>query len=803
MRLTAMRRRDAAALLLAIVTALAGMTAWLLRDVDIGLRLDYDEEGFVRVTEVVSGSVAESYGFQPGMTVVELQRTDGNTAFQRASELRNNGQLDGYLNNEGASDTLFMHFAAELVPERDIAYIYAVQLSGQEPYVDYGVSIDRYSLQSRLDGAGILLLVGIGLGLAVAAAVSQGWAGEAFAAESRVAGVAVAVPLMALTLVFSGTVATATVGAMLPILGVLPLGWSLAEAFPEDGWARLLGWTAIGFALLAVLLPLRQLIGYRSAQEEQVLLAASVTMVPAVALALAGQRTTRQRLQILALGAVPAAAVLTQVGNTPELVPLVLLIGAILAWRLLPALVTIRLPFERRPRVAAPAMAAETVVEHDSPAAQSRRDLAALVLAASTFAAGLVTCCEGGAVIGGALFGALLAFALHRGLLGPGWVRASIPLGSAVAIPLMALTFSDGGGTQYLARLLLPALGALPVAHLLAWRHPDPAWRRLLFGISLVLVAVALLAALASSYGGPLGGPYDFTQPESRLTIYLALGFIALVPGLGSALAPSEPDVSSPTGRLDLVAIGLTPGVAMTVLPQSYSPNFFILVAWVIAVVAWRRFTIAPLLGLAQRTQRQRDLAVAAVEAERARLAADIHDDALQELSALVRRLDTAGDPEGADLARSVAERLRAITSDLRLPLLDDLGAGPALEWLVGRFQPLTDGVVRLERVDPQRPPAGVELAVFRVAQEALANAVKHGKPPITVRYRVDEAGAVSLSVDDEGPGIEPDAAEVALRAGHLGVANMQQRAQQIGALLDIRRWPSGGTHVAMEWRPR
>jgi signal transduction histidine kinase len=803
MRLTAMRRRDAAALLLAIVTALAGMTAWLLRDVDLGIRLGYDEEGFVRISEVVPGSVAESNGFMPGMTVVELQRTDGNTAFQRASELRNDGQLDGYLGNEGEPDTLFMHFTAETVPEREIAYLYAIQLSGEAPYVDYGVSIDRYSLLSRLDGAGILLLVGIGLGLAVAAAVSQGWAGEAFAPESRLAGVAVAVPLMALPLVYSGSLATATAGAVLPIMGVLPLGWSLAEAFPERGWSRLLGWTAIGLAALAVLLPLRLLIGNPSAQSEQMLLAASVTMVPAVAVALAGQRATNQRLQILALGAVPAAAVVTQVGYSPELVPLVLVIGAILAWRLLPTVITIRLPFERRRQVAAPAVAVETVVEHESPATQSRRDLAALVLAASTFVAGLVSCCEGGAVIGGALFGALVAFALHRGLLGPGWIRAAIPLGCAVAIPLMALTFSDGGGTQYLARLLLPALGALPVAHLLASRHPDPAWRRLLFGISLVLVAVALLAALGSSYGGPLGGPYDFTQPESRLTIYLALGFIALVPALGSALAPSEPDVASPTGRLDLVAIGLTPGVAMTVLPQSYSPNFFILVAWVVAVVAWRRFTIAPLLGLAQRTQRQRDLAVAAVEAERARLAADIHDDALQELSALVRRLDTAGDAEGADLARSVAERLRAITSDLRLPLLDDLGAGPALEWLVGRFQPLTDGVVRLERVDPQRPPAGVELAVFRVAQEALANAVKHGKPPITVRYRVDEAGAVSLSVDDEGPGIEPDAAEVALRAGHLGVANMQQRAQQIGALLDIRRWPSGGTHVAMEWRPR
>ncbi|HYN64622.1 MAG TPA: ATP-binding protein, partial [Candidatus Limnocylindrales bacterium] len=170
---------------------------------------------------------------------------------------------------------------------------------------------------------------------------------------------------------------------------------------------------------------------------------------------------------------------------------------------------------------------------------------------------------------------------------------------------------------------------------------------------------------------------------------------------------------------------------------------------------------------------------------------------------ALVRRLDAAGDEEGAHLARGVADRLRTITSDLRLPVLDDLGAGPALEWLVGRVRPLAAGPVVLERVDADRPPAGVELAVFRIAQEALANAVKHGKAPITVRYRVAEDGGVSLSVDDSGPGIESGAAEEALQAGHMGMANMQQRAEQIGALLDVRRWPAGGTHVAMEWRPR
>jgi signal transduction histidine kinase len=405
-------------------------------------------------------------------------------------------------------------------------------------------------------------------------------------------------------------------------------------------------------------------------------------------------------------------------------------------------------------------------------------------------------------VVFGAIFGALIAFALHRGLMGPSWRSAAIPLGVAVAVPIMALAFNAGGGMQYLVRLLLPAAAALPVAHLLAWRHPDPAWRRLLFGGSLVLAGVVALLVVGSSVGGPLpDGPYDIVDSGSRLTIYLALGFIALVPALGGALAEPSDGTTAPTNRLDLLAIGLTPGAAMTTLPST--GFLWLLGLWLLALVAWRRFTIAPLLGLAQRTQRQRDLAVAAVESERARLAADLHDDALQELSALVRRLDAAGDKDNAELARGVAERLRAITSDLRLPLLDDLGAGPALEWLVGRVRPLADGEVVLERSDSERPPSNVELAVFRVAQEALANAVKHGATPITVRYRVAEDGGVSLSVDDAGPGIEPDAAEKALQAGHLGMANMQQRAQQIGALLDVRRWPTGGTHVRLEWRPR
>jgi signal transduction histidine kinase len=106
---------------------------------------------------------------------------------------------------------------------------------------------------------------------------------------------------------------------------------------------------------------------------------------------------------------------------------------------------------------------------------------------------------------------------------------------------------------------------------------------------------------------------------------------------------------------------------------------------------------------------------------------------------------------------------------------------------------------VRLERTDGARPPADVELAVFRVAQEALSNAVTHGAPPIVVRYAAASDRA-SLSVTDQGVGIAPDAAAKAARSGHYGLLNMRQRAEQIGARIDVRRSPDGGTSIGLSW---
>ncbi len=61
----------------------------------------------------------------------------------------------------------------------------------------------------------------------------------------------------------------------------------------------------------------------------------------------------------------------------------------------------------------------------------------------------------------------------------------------------------------------------------------------------------------------------------------------------------------------------------------------------------------------------------------------------------------------------------------------------------------------------------------------------------------------MTLAIDDAGPGIGSDAAEQAPSEGHFGLANMQQRAEQIGALLDVRRWPAGGTRSRWSGGPQ
>ncbi len=403
----------------------------------------------------------------------------------------------------------------------------------------------------------------------------------------------------------------------------------------------------------------------------------------------------------------------------------------------------------------------------------------------------------------------LLLIGLAILLVGTWWIATgrageqlrglAIPLVTAVAAPFAVSSLADSRLplAMALAGLLLVA-AMIPLAVVLAERIEDAADRRFAH------VAIALFTIAAS-----IMAVSSISQPLNRDTLdNLRWAFTGAIPILPGFIAAGPLDLRAGRtnpgagGLLRATELGLAGATPLFALAAGGGLGVWPLALWLTAIALAGRFTVRPLARLATRATLQRDLVVAATEAERARLAADIHDDALQELTLLVRRLEASGDSEGAEIGRTVADRLRAICGDLRLPILDDLGVGPALDWLVLRIERLAGGEVRLERSDDARHNPDVELAIFRVAQEALANAVKHGKPPIVVRYR-STPGGISLAIDDAGPGISDAAPADAEKAGRFGLLNMAQRADQIGAILDVKRWPSGGTHVALEWRPR
>jgi signal transduction histidine kinase len=445
-----------------------------------------------------------------------------------------------------------------------------------------------------------------------------------------------------------------------------------------------------------------------------------------------------------------------------------------------------------------------TYIETVDPATADEIAQGANVYASGGFYVGSWMSQSGNALLLGLALLVLAAWYFGTGRAGVTLQALAFPIAVAIATPLLVVPLDYKMPMGYPVATAFAVAAVLLLAHGLSGLLPDPASRRLvrLGSISLAVFTVVVGFVMAGEPPPPNG--LATLRWAGLVLIPLLPAFAAARPAAPAALA----DGRSPSGRLiessDLIFVGLTPGVAalaMTVRTDG-EPFLLPILLWIGVLLAAAHFTVRPLARLATRANLQRDLVVAAMEAERARLAADLHDDALQDLTLLVRRLDAAGDAEGASQARAVADRLREICGDLRLPILDDLGVGPALDWLVLRIERLAGGEVRLERAEGERPPADVELAFFRVAQEALANAVKHGQPPIVVRYRATPSGA-SLSVDDAGTGIAPDAREEAATGGHFGLLNMQQRAEQIGAILDVRRWPAGGTHVALEWRAR
>jgi len=193
-----------------------------------------------------------------------------------------------------------------------------------------------------------------------------------------------------------------------------------------------------------------------------------------------------------------------------------------------------------------------------------------------------------------------------------------------------------------------------------------------------------------------------------------------------------------------------------------------------------------------------------AQEAERSRVAHELHDGVAQSAAALARRLDLAKDGDPADLdqaacqARALVRELRQVISGMRPPALDDLGLAPALQQLIddatGKLK------VTMSVQLNTRPAPAVETALFRIVQEALNNACAHAGAgaSATIRIRMN-ASRLVVEISDNGKGFDP-AAIPAKQAGRgLGLAYMRQRIDRLGGWLKVTSSPGKGCCIIAE----
>jgi signal transduction histidine kinase len=205
--------------------------------------------------------------------------------------------------------------------------------------------------------------------------------------------------------------------------------------------------------------------------------------------------------------------------------------------------------------------------------------------------------------------------------------------------------------------------------------------------------------------------------------------------------------------------------------------------------------------------ERSRELSILE---ERNRLARDLHDSVTQKLFGVVLTAEAAAMLVGRDadearaqlqrlqeLAADAMEELRAVIFELQPPALESEGLATALRKHVDVLRRVYRREIGLELAGAPRLPPRADGEVFRIAQEALQNALRHaGAERIDVRLDARDA-RLALTVADDGIGFDP--AAPALRSRRLGLTSMEERARAVGGVLAIESEPGGGTVVRLE----
>ncbi len=271
--------------------------------------------------------------------------------------------------------------------------------------------------------------------------------------------------------------------------------------------------------------------------------------------------------------------------------------------------------------------------------------------------------------------------------------------------------------------------------------------------------------------------------------------------GLGQLGMHAEGGLAVP-----LVFRGATHGVLLALDRLHDGPAFTIEDERLLeAFAASAASAVATAQSIASERSRQR---LAAAEGERRRWARELHDETLQSLSAMRIGLSTAGRSQRPDaLAQAVRQtvdqledaiaNLRGLITDLRPAALDELGVQAALEGLAERtVRHGLDVDVSIDLAHEQgragtRHTPELETALYRIVQEALTNATKHGGATRAVVEISEQTTTVQLSVRDDGAGFDPEA-----ETDGFGLMGMRERVQLLGGELLLDSAPGQGTTV-------
>ncbi|HEV8698860.1 MAG TPA: histidine kinase [Candidatus Limnocylindrales bacterium] len=382
-------------------------------------------------------------------------------------------------------------------------------------------------------------------------------------------------------------------------------------------------------------------------------------------------------------------------------------------------------------------------------------------------------------------------FALRSRWPRSAWAAASI--GLALSSTSLAVQ-----GDAMWSTVGLGAALALPAAALIGARL------RSVVGLALAAVLSTFLVVWAISRTFAIGDPTSLEELRSTVAFVLVLGVI-----LTAAIEIRRTGTVArrrATSTFELAGAAAFLGVLIVIALFVHVDVAILAVIALVAFLAYPRTRRAILRAADSLVlgDVRRQAAMEASEGERARLAADLHDVPIQELSAVIARLELVPDAvEERAALRRIAAQLRAVTTELRPPVLDDLGLPMAIESLADQYA--RDGTAIRVDVDDRTSPEqardpDVELAIYRVTEEAVRNAMTHADA-----RRVDVLGVIGpdvmeIEVRDDGRGLDGRALEVARKAGHAGLIAMRQRADAIGARLSLRSEIGVGVSVIVAW---